>query len=355
MQTVDTRPFFFLHGTRREKIKRDWRPGYAHTCMHINSHTHTHTNFIPPPQIPLKLPLLILSWRRGPDMSFGMHGYVQSVVVEGTVYVGGGFANDGNDYIVMTYDISTGKWATLPQYRARAFAMTAINNQLVLVGGYIHDRSKMVAVWDADNRQWTHPYPEMHTARSSCSVVVYRAWLVVAGGVPIGSDESSSVEVMNTNSKQWYAGPPTPTLWSHMRTAVVGDMCYFMGGAINRISTDKVYAVSLSALTSGLTSNEPKKNKNPKWSEISGLQLADSTLFSISGSLLAVGGKNKDRKAVPAIHLYKPDIGEWVKVGDLPTPRRDCVCAMITDKEMLVAGGYDGINILKSTDIALLK
>ena len=78
-------------------------------------------------------------------MPFGMREYVQSVVVEGTVYVGGGSADKDNDYIVMTYDISTGKWATLPPYRARGFAMTSINNQLVLVGGSEHGhKSKVV-------------------------------------------------------------------------------------------------------------------------------------------------------------------------------------------------------------------
>ena len=311
----------------------------------------------PPLQVPLKLPLK-LSWRRGPDMPFGMSGNVQSVVVEGTVYVGGGDAGHGNDnrYIVRTYDISTGKWATLPPYRACALSMTAINNQLVLVGGVDQDnhRTKVLGVWDANKKQWTHPYPDMHTARSNCSAVVYKEWLVVAGGwSPFA--RLSSVEVMNTNSKQWYVGPPTPTPWSSMRTAVVGDMCYFMGGTISWDSTDKVYIVPLSALTSGLTSKEPRKKKSSMWSEISGLLFTDSTPLSISGYLIAVGGKNKDRKAVTAIHLYQPGTGKWVKVGDLPTPRQDCICAMITNNEMLVAGGDDGKNALKSTDIALLK
>ena len=321
--------------------------------------THNYYLITPPLQVPLKLPLK-LSWRRGPDMPlpFGMGGYVQSVVVEGTVYVGGGDPGYGSDnrYIVMTYAISTGKWATLPPYQARHFAMTAINNQLVLVGGYERGNSvKVLRVWDADKKQWTHPYQEMHTPRYGCSAVVYKEWLVVVGGWTGAS--LSSVEVMNTNSKQWYAGPPTPTPWSYMRTAVVGDTCYFMGGIISGDSTDKVYTVSLSALTSELTSKEPRNNKSPMWSEISGLQLTDSTPLSISGSLIAVGGRNKDHKAVTAIHLYQPDTstGRWVKVGDFPTPRRDCICAKITDKEMLVAGGYDGENDLKSTDIALLK
>ena len=320
--------------------------------------THNYYLITPPLQVPLKLPLK-LSWRRGPNMSFGMRGYVQSVVVEGIVYVGGGNAGLGSDnnYIVMTYDISTGKWDTLPPYRARHFAMTAINNQLVLMGGMEQDNNmiKVLGVWDASKMQWTHPYPEMHTAHSSCSAVVYKEWLVVAGGWTAPGARLSSVEVMNTNSKQWYAGPPTPKPWSYMRTAAVGDTCYFMGGLISDYSTDNVYTVSLFALTSGLTSKEPRNNKSPMWSEISGLQLTDSTPLSISGSLIAVGGRNKDCKAVTAIHLYQPGTGKWVKVGDLPTPRQDCICAQITNKEMLVAGGDDEKNILKSTVIALLK
>ena len=285
-------------------------------------------------------------------MPFGMNGYVQSVVVEGTVYVGGGYAGSGsaNNYIVMTYDISTGKWATLPPYRAKWFAMTAINNQLVLVGGYEHGGSKVVGVWDADTKQWTHPYPEMYTACSWCSAVVHNEWLVVAGGRSASGAMLSSVEVMNTNSKQWYAGPPTPIPWCSMKTATVGDECYFMGGSTaTGPHPNTVYSVSLSALTSGLNSST---RKGQIWKEISGLQTACSSLLSISGSLLAVGGVGK---AVTAIHLYKPDTGEWVKVGDLSTPRLNCTCAMITDREMVVAGGMSGGVWLKRMDISSIN
>ena len=290
-------------------------------------------------------------------MPFGMSGYVQSVVVEGTVYVGGGDTGlgIGNKYIVMTYDISTGKWATLPPYRACDFAMTAINNQLVLVGGFEHygDRSKVVGVWDAENKQWTHPYPQMHTVRSKCSAVVHNEWLVVAGGWPASGAMLSSVEVMNTNSKQWYAGPPTPIPWSSVKTATVGDECYFMGGSNATWSpTNTVYSVSLSALTTGLNSST---RKGQIWKEISELQTVHSTPLSISGSLLAVGGKDKDGKAVTAIHLYQPDTGEWVKVGDLPTPRSDCTCAMITNREMVVAGGMSGGYRQKRMDISSIN
>ena len=269
------------------------------------------------------------------------------------MYVGGGHTGHGsdNDYIVMTYDISTGKWATLPQYRAWRFAMTVINNQLVLVGGIDHGvSSKVVGVWDANNKQWTHPYPEMNTVRTSCSVVVHNEWLVVAGGWS-ASERISSVEGMNTNSKQWYAGPPTPIPWHSMKTATVGDECYFMCGFTGSF-TNTVYSVSLSALTTGLNSST---RKGQIWKAISGLQTTRSTPLSISGSLLAVGGMDKDSKAVTAIHLYQPDTGEWVKVGDLPTPRWNCTCAMITDREMVLAGGRSGDDRLKRMDISSIN
>ena len=310
-------------------------------------------------QVPLEFPLQ-LSWRRGPDMPFGMDGSVQSVVVEGTVYVGGGSAggHSDNNHIVMTYDISSVRWATLPPYRAWGFAMTAIKNRLVLVGGHKYGagRSKVLRVWDADNKQWTHPYPEMHTARSSCSAVVYNEFLVVAGGLTTAWAALSSVVVLNINNKQWYAGPQTSVPWYMMKTAIVGDECFFMGGytGLNTTSataTTNAYSVSLPYLISKLESAAGERD-GQVWKNISGLQTTRSTPLSISGSLLTVGGKDKGHKNVTTIRLYQPDTGEWVKVGDLPTPRYKCTCVLLNPgREILVVGGSDKYNV-KTMDIA---
>ena len=55
-----------------------------------------------------------------------------------------------------------------------------------------------------------------------------------------------------------------------------------------------------------------------------------------------------------AIHLYQPDTGEWVKVGDLPTPRYNCTCVLINpNREILVVGGCS--YIMKTMDIAKFK
>ena len=269
---------------------------------------------------------------------------------------GGGRADGDNDYIVMTYNISAGKWATLPPYSTRYFAMTIIDSHLILVGGVRRDiyrsNSKRLGVWSEDSRKWTHPYPDMTTPRSSCSAFTYKSWLVVAGGWGTGDYEYlSPVEVMNTDTKQWYAGPPTPIAWIKIETAIVGDTCYFMNGWIESTG-HTVYSVSLPALVPQLNSGSSAKDTQT-WKELPQPPVKYAALLSISGSLLAVGGRDESDEVVSALHLYQPDAGQWVKVADMPTPRYCCTSIMITDKELLVAGGSHD-NRLATTYTALI-
>ena len=213
------------------------------------------------------------------------------------MYVGGGSAGllFDNDYIVMEYDTRSGKWGRLPPYRLGYFAMTVINNQLVLVGGVDKQnrRSRKLGIWRTDNKKWTHPYPDMPTARSRASAVTYDKWLIVAGGRSGDGTHLSTVEVMNIDTKQWYTGTPTPTAFTYMKTAIVGDLWYLMGGYDdNGKATDKVYSVSLPVLISQVNSTQ----RDPQiWKCISGLGLCFSAPLSISGSLLTFGGKVMDK------------------------------------------------------------
>ena len=299
--------------------------------------------------MPLEISLK-LQWKTGPDMPFEMSD-IQSVQVQGTLYVGGGVADSvHNEYIVMTYDISAGKWATLPPYSTRYFAMTAIGNHLVLVGGKEHDggRSKMLGVWSENSNRWTHPYPDMTTSRCSCSAVTYEEWLIVVGGNGDGGEDGeplSSVEIMNTITDQLYTGLSTPIAWEDMKTVIVDDMCYFMGGAIegyygNNVSLPALIASQLNSATE-------------IWKQIPQLPVLYATPLSISGSLLAVGGVDKDGKDVNALHLYQPDAGQWVMVANMPTARYACSCILTGDGELLVTGGAaENNNWLKSIDMA---
>ena len=282
---------------------------------------------------------LQLDWRRGPDMPFTMSYHIQSVEVDGTVYVGGGYADSVEDiYTVMAYDMQSCKWHTLPPYSAGNFAMTTINSKLILVGGF-HDNYivvDQVGVWKTDSNQWTHPFPPMPTSRSCPSAASYKHWVVAAGGFKKDSlsyVELSTVEVLDIDNKQWSTAPSTPIPWDSMKSTIIGDTWYLMGGRQVDLVTTDVYSVSLGALVSHSASDSSKI-----WNKIAPLKCYCSSPLSLRGSLLAIGGGDS-KDIVSTIQRYVPETTTWVLAGELPLQLYDCTSIM-TAGRIHVFGGY---------------
>ena len=287
---------------------------------------------------------LQLKWTRGSDMPFGMGGYIQSVTIQDTVYVGGGLADlkSPNNYIVMTYNTRSCKWHQLPPYTAEYFTMVVINNQLVLIGGIDHKHAAVNILhrWGTGSRQWTRPYVPMPTARGYSSAVVYNQWLIVAGGWTDGH-RLSTVEVLDVARNQWYSAPSTPTPWSSMKSTILGDMWYLMGGCSG--DNDIVCSVSLPDLISSSSGS----THHDMWKKMSGLGHHWSTPLCMGGALLAVGGvRVKDKESVSTIQRYVPETKEWVEVRQLPSPLYKCTCTFTLDKNILVFGGAPQLSVL---------
>ena len=282
---------------------------------------------------------LQLNWRNGPDMPFSMNFYIQSVEVDGTVYVGGGDADKGeDDHIVMAYDMQSYRWHTLPPYSARGFAMTTINNKLILVGGKHHNtKVDQLGVWKTDSNQWTCPFPAMPTPRYSPSATSYKHWLVVAGGRRKGL--LSTVEVFDIDNKQWSTAPSTPMPRIRMKSTIIGDTWYLMGGThVLRTGTTDVYSVSLEALVSHSASDSSKI-----WNKIAPLNCYCSSPLSLEGSLLALGGWDPKKEClVSTIQHYVPETNTWVPAGELPHPLQTHTC-IITAGRLHMFGGSSGV------------
>ena len=290
---------------------------------------------------------LQLDWRRGPDMPFTMYDYIQSVEVEGTVYVGGGrgrLADEiNNNYIVMAYDTQSCKWHTLPTYSAKWFAMTTIHNKLVLVGGsrIVRDVDQL-GVWQTDSNQWTRPFPPMPTPRSSPSATSYKHWLVVAGGSRLKM--LSSVEVLNIDNNQWSTGPSIPTPSQSMKSTTIGGTWYLMGGYDASGDTTSGYYISLEALAS-----HSAKDGSNLWRKLPSPNYSCSCLLNIEGSLLAFGGRDREKQCgVSTIQRYVPETNTWIAAGELPLVVYTCTCIMTSGKLYMI-GGHDTITSLKST------
>ena len=271
-------------------------------------------------------------------MPFDMANHIQAVVIGDNVYVGGGFTWPQNKgVVVMVYSLDTESWRTLPPQESQFFGMTAVNDQLVLVGGQVISTGKetnVLSVWD-ELLRWTHPFPEMLTPRHSPSVVSYQKWLVVAGGD--GGGYLNTVELLDTLSGQWYKGPPLPSGCSEMTAAINGNMWYLAGGFYLRGTKKQVFsvcldefipqAVSQSAGTTSPSIPSPRQT-------LTDTPLPRSTVLVVNGALLAVGGDDSS-----VICHYQPSSRSWVKVGDLPTPRWVCACTVLPNGEIFLAGG----------------
>ncbi len=278
-------------------------------------------------------------------MPVTMSVYIQSIEINDTVYVGGGGTDrHEDDYIVMAYNTKSCQWHTLPPYTTREFAMTTINNKLVVVGGLNRDDSysSELGEWQPDSNQWTHPFPPMSTPRCWPSVTSYKHWLVVAGGYY--GVCLQTVEVLDVSNMQWSTGPYTPTPWVMMKSTTIGDTWYLIGGVCGDqwLSSPDVYSVSLEALVSHSSSDSSNI-----WNKLPSLNCTLSCPLNIGGSLLAVGGEDmKSKKSVSTIQCYVPETNTWVQAGQLPHAVRTCTCIMTSDK-VHVMGGEDGNSRLK--------
>ena len=242
------------------------------------------------------------------------------------VYCGG----TDHSYVVIQYNPESGDWSELPRSPVRGFAMTSLNGQLVVAGGYGDDAR--IRVWDSGRSKWVHLYPPMPTGRSKSASVRYQNYLIVACGSP----PKSEVEVLDSSSGRWYSAQPVPMGGHVMSSVVVGDCWYLssFGGWKDR--KRHIFWAHLPTLTSSATSAHTTTEHI--WHELPTPPVEQPTLLALQGHLLLVGGKGY----VQEIHRYDQETRQWRVCGQLPVGMVAPCCAVIPSGDLMVAGGATG-------------
>ena len=274
-------------------------------------------------------------------MPLALDYYPTATVLKGKVYVGGGGGAMMGHYVTV-YDIEKDNWIIMPPYSFYWFSLATLNDQLVLVGGVgpSNERTDTLGVWEdrATTSNWTHPFPPMPTARSGAMVLTWRnRWLIVAGGYSNGS--TTIVEIFDSVTSDWYRarGSSLPIPAYKMSSAVIKNTWYLLGG--HSVSfADQAFSIDISDLIVHSIS-KPATNLHSQpvqWLSIPTPPVRLSAVLAINDSLFALGGSQD----CFAIYLYQSSKEEaWKRVGVLPSPRKECVCMVLPNGKVLVAGG----------------
>ena len=307
----------------------------------------------------LQFPFEFINWEKKSSMPESYDVFRASpVIVDGKIYF---VMRD----IVLEYSPDADTWAVNHKHEDLTLwrGIVSLRGKLALVCGagkwmMSHiDIVERVTVTDENNDGWqySHPYPRVPLGRSNPACVSHQHYLIVAGGGEmVGSLDR--VDVLDTDSKQWFVAPPLPYVGSNVQTVIMGETLYalFQGNNII-IRSRSLYRVSIPTLISyALQGKNRKSHSSTIWEKLPDVPYYQSALFSIGNMLLTAGGvcggvlteamellsPHRNSRLRADIFLLNPHSYKWVKVGELPESRCSCSCTMLPESgKLLVVGG----------------
>ena len=282
------------------------------------------------------------------------------VRIGSTIYCGGGYTDSVDTARqVFQYNPKQDTWSQLPICPTREFGLTQLDGKLVTVGGSRID--KIIPINDVyvfqESETWENIIiPPLPTARFYPTAFNYKSTLIASGGITQWNTNSklrthtSTVEVFQTKTYQWYHAEPLSVVHNSMSCAIVNDTCYLIGGTKLGAASRQAYCTSVSNLISrALPPNHPETSSTPQaspspptWQVLPECPLYSSTAAELGGCLLAIGGMDGGSGSPSsAVHMYSPSTNSWVRIssGDLPVPRYRAAATQLEGGEVIFVGG----------------
>ena len=251
------------------------------------------------------------------------------------------YFNSRDSTSVYSYDSQGQLWQELPDCHSRDSALVMAANKLTTVGGEQDGRptnSLASLTGEGKDSKWVELFPRMPTARYLLAAVCRGRNVIAAGGYG-GGRRLSTVEILDTDLRQWSSAASLPhPMWVASIT-VCGDLLYLLGGFDQN---DRTLSVLTSSITDLLHQQQETANQPAVWRRAADAPYYGSTAVSVGGQLLAIGGCDEARKDTSAIVAYDPTSDSWQDMGHMTTPRYWPLVALLPSNELIVAGGFGG-------------
>ena len=251
---------------------------------------------------------------------------------------------------VYAFTTSTSSWSQLPDSLTNDCPSVIVNNLLTLVGGKcgVTPTNQLFSLTgEGSDRRWTEEFPPMPTKRYNSTALCTETALIVVGGR--SEDRSTldlrTVEVMNTETLQWYTAAHLPLRVACVPGAVCGDHVYILVLPIES-HLRSMYTCPVSALIQSCWSRPTAD----VWNKVAAPPIINTTCVSILGRLLTIGGRDSNDKSSTAVYMYNPDADSWKVISHMATPRQLCFAAVLPNNQLMVVGGYTGARLWSETD-----
>ena len=228
-------------------------------------------------------------------------------------------------------------------------------DNLTTVGGF-QDRkpTKSLAslTGKGKGKEWTELFPQMPTARYHIAAVTSGRNVIVTGGDDNKGRALSTVEILDTELRQWSSAASLPHPIGKASITVCGDLLYLLGG--NDRNGDQTLSVFTSSITSLLHQQQETANRPAVWHQATDTRYYGSTAVSVGGQLLAIGGSDKDKNNTSSIVAYDPTSRKWHNMGHMATPRCQSLVTLLPNNEIIVAGGFGGEETVELGNIVIV-
>ena len=259
--------------------------------------------------------------------------------LDGLVYVGGG--NEAissmvgkKSYNINCYDPINNSWRSSFNTPYCRFAMTTLNNKLLIAGGDDNRGNKTDQILTMDAGQLKN-YTKMITARSYATATGHQGMLIITGGMDDKSKRLPSTELFDSSNGQWYVSNDLPQPHSWLQSVIVDNILYLLGGDNKDGASPTVFTAPLDTLSS----------HQLKWNTLQDTPWCDSAPVSVYGTRLLIvgGGKKIGDKYSHTSDVYKLNkvSHSWEAIGNIPSARSLLAAVSTADNRVIVIGGLN--------------
>ena len=260
-----------------------------------------------------------------------------AVWLNGLVYVGGGYRTGFRAMcIIYCYDPVNNLWGSSVDTSCCWFAMTSLNNKLVIAGGRISGMAtSKIFTMEADHDQLNY-YTNMKTPRSRATAAGHQRILLITGGRDSLDRALSSTELFDSDNGQWYTCDDLPMPRCSLKSVIVENVLYMLGGS------DEKYRGSAGVFSTPL---DTLSRHWLKWNVQQDTPWHYSTPVCVFGSqLLIVGGGEDSVNMTSYSNIYKlsKTNHSWEAVEQkIPSGRSSSAAICTPDNKIIVVGGYN--------------